>query len=262
MGNMPLKGEARQPLQGERFLRLDCASFPAMGTSLRQLRLERGWTHDEAAKRMGVSRGQFIKLERGERGLTARTIALAAKAFEVPQSEILETKLEAEVSTVVQTDVPSHTIRVAGLVAAGVYREAEDFGYFVHKPVTAMPDPEFPDARQVAFIVEGDSMDSAKPFPMPNGSTLVCIDYEDVDSLLPLRSGMKVVVERVRDNGLLREWSCKEIKIHADEVEFLPRSSNARHKPFSVARDQFADDGGTVRVLAIVRQVIVNMPLD
>lgn len=37
---------------------------------------------------MGISRGQFIKLERDERGLTIRTVGLAAKAFGVPRSEI------------------------------------------------------------------------------------------------------------------------------------------------------------------------------
>lgn len=38
---------------------------------------------------MGVSRGQFIKLERGERGLTERTIALAARAFAVLPSRVI-----------------------------------------------------------------------------------------------------------------------------------------------------------------------------
>lgn len=51
--------------------------------------MDRQWTHDEAANAMGISRGQFIKLERGERGLTERTIALAAKAFEVSRSVII-----------------------------------------------------------------------------------------------------------------------------------------------------------------------------
>ncbi|QDI83738.1 LexA family transcriptional regulator [Methylorubrum populi] len=60
-----------------------------MGNTLRELRLERGWTHEEAAAAMGVSRGQFIKLERGERGLTERTIALAARAFAVLPSRVI-----------------------------------------------------------------------------------------------------------------------------------------------------------------------------
>lgn len=233
-----------------------------MGTSLRQLRTTRGWTHDQAAEAMGISRGQYIKLERGERGLTERTIGLAAKAFGVAKAEILNEKPEDQAAAVVAGELPDMHVKVAGIVAAGVYREAEDFGHFIHKPVAALPDIEFPEARQVAFIVEGDSMDATKPIPIPNGCTLVCIDYGDVDAMLPLRTGMKVIVERTRDGGQLREWSCKEIEMRGDEVQFNPRSSNAKHKPFTVPRDHLADDGQMVRVLAVVRQVIMHMPLD
>lgn len=60
-----------------------------MGNKLRELREGRGWTHDEASRRMGVSRGHFIKLERGERQLTEHTIQLAARAFDVSRSEVL-----------------------------------------------------------------------------------------------------------------------------------------------------------------------------
>ena len=60
-----------------------------MGNNLRKLREERGWTHDEAATAMGVSRGQFIKLERGERRLTENYIRQAAIAFNVPDATVL-----------------------------------------------------------------------------------------------------------------------------------------------------------------------------
>lgn len=60
-----------------------------MGNALRELRTERSWTHEQAAEAMGISRGQFIKLERGERGLTERTIGLAAKAFQVSRSRVI-----------------------------------------------------------------------------------------------------------------------------------------------------------------------------
>lgn len=56
---------------------------------MKKLRLARKWTHDKAADRMGISRSQFIKLERGERKLTERTIDLGAKAFGVTKAEIL-----------------------------------------------------------------------------------------------------------------------------------------------------------------------------
>lgn len=60
-----------------------------MPNALKDLRKSRGWTHDEAADAMGISRGQFIKLERGERNLTERTIGLAARAFGVPRAAVI-----------------------------------------------------------------------------------------------------------------------------------------------------------------------------
>jgi len=60
-----------------------------MANSLKALRELRGWTHDDAADAMGISRGGYIKLERGERKLNERTIALAARAFGVAPKVIL-----------------------------------------------------------------------------------------------------------------------------------------------------------------------------
>ena len=65
-------------------------TIPVMGNRLKSLRAARKWTHEEAATAMGVSRGQFIKLERGERRLTADYIEMAARAFGVSPADILE----------------------------------------------------------------------------------------------------------------------------------------------------------------------------
>lgn len=61
-----------------------------MNNRLKKLRTEARLTQDEAAAAMGVSRGQYIKLERGERRLTTDYIARAAKAFHVSQSAVIE----------------------------------------------------------------------------------------------------------------------------------------------------------------------------
>jgi phage repressor protein C with HTH and peptisase S24 domain len=60
-----------------------------MGNSLKSLRLAKGWTHDEAAEAMGISRGQFIKLERGERGLTEARLQKASRIFGVSVDAVL-----------------------------------------------------------------------------------------------------------------------------------------------------------------------------
>lgn len=60
-----------------------------MGNALKSLREAKGWTHEHAAEAMAVSRSQFIKLERGERRLTADYIQSAAQAFSVSASAII-----------------------------------------------------------------------------------------------------------------------------------------------------------------------------
>lgn len=65
---------------------------PVMGNRLKELRTAAGLTHDEAADAMGVSRGQYIKLERGERRLTSDYISKAAEVFSVQPGEVLTSK--------------------------------------------------------------------------------------------------------------------------------------------------------------------------
>lgn len=61
-----------------------------MPNKLRELRIARGWTRQQAADAAGMSFGQFAKLERGERRLTDFYLAQIAKAFEVPVYALLE----------------------------------------------------------------------------------------------------------------------------------------------------------------------------
>lgn len=57
--------------------------------NIKVLQNAKGWTIDRAAAAMGMSRGGYLKIQRGENRLTSTTIELAAKAFGVSESEIL-----------------------------------------------------------------------------------------------------------------------------------------------------------------------------
>lgn len=92
------------PYQGREGASAAC-DVPAMGNRLRFLREQKGWTHNEAAEALGMSRGGYIKLERGETQLTTATIHRAAKAYGVHEGEI--------VSAI------TSTIPVVGMVGAG-----------------------------------------------------------------------------------------------------------------------------------------------
>jgi len=143
---------------------------------------------------------------------------------------------------------------LAGKVAAGSFREVNEF--FDEEPtkIKAPADMKYPHARQIAFEIEGDSMNKAKP-PMLEGGYVLCVDFEDLENQVPLRDGMKVVIERTKLGGQLREWSVKEVELYEDRIEFHPRSDNPRHKPIVVPRDFQPDDGTEVKILALVRSV-------
>lgn len=115
-----------------------------MGNKLKMLRDERGWTHEKAAEEMGVSRSQFIKLERGERRLTADYINQAAKAFGVRPSDILE-------------DSDESTVPLMGYIGAG----SEIMPEFEQIPPEGLEQIHVPfplPADMIALEVRGDSM--------------------------------------------------------------------------------------------------------
>lgn len=106
-----------------------------MGNNLRQLRDSRDWTHEKAADEMGVSRSQFIKLERGERRLTSDYIKMAAKAFGVSEADIIETK---------------PTVPIVGYVGAG----SEAHFYAMGDGLADEPAPYVDGARDSTVAVE------------------------------------------------------------------------------------------------------------
>lgn len=266
-----------------------------MAHSLKELREQRGWTQGETADRMGVSRSHYVKLERNERGLTAHTIALAAKAFDVPMSTILDAfdpnqhpmmrdaiavsvkpgvrKFDNDVEAAFARKPGAFTgesnvvalrnrlvpVPIVGKVEAGAFREVDELEDTGEEPelIFEEPDPDFPRAKRVAFTVEGDSMNAAVP-PLLEGYRLICVDFEDAD--VPLSDGMTVVVQRTRDGGLTREWSVKEVELGETEISFCPRSTNPRHKPIVVPIDAEPDDSTVVQVIAIARSVSASIP--
>jgi phage repressor protein C with HTH and peptisase S24 domain len=152
-------------------------------------------------------------------------------------------------------------VYVAGTVEAGAFREVDDLDQSEPEILYEPPDAKFPNARRMAFLVSGDSMNNLKPRPIFAGDRAVCVSYEDVMRQVPIIDGMVVVVERTRHGGQSREWSIKQVEIHADRVEFHPRSTNPRHKPIVVSKEFDADDGTAVEVIALVRRVVNDLPL-
>lgn len=208
----------------------------------------------EAARRGELNRFFVYEITTGKkRNVQGENLAKLARALECSVAYLTGEEVEPAASQLLQMDLEIRAVPIVGIVEAGTFREVDEFGDVRPRRVSAPRDARYPDARQIAFEVSGDSMDAAQP-PIPRGAIVVCVDFDDIEQ--PLRDGMRVVVERTRDGGHLREWSIKEVRQYEDRVEFIPRSTNPRHKPITVERGNYEHDGTTIRVLALVRMTI------
>lgn len=118
--------------------------IPAMGHRLKELRAAQNWTLDQAADALGVSRGGYIKIERGERRLALDRAERAARVYGVDLIEVLG------------EDPPErNTVPLVGYVSAGAiavyYGDGDGASERVPAPAGATDDT-------VAVEVRGTSM--------------------------------------------------------------------------------------------------------
>ncbi|MDC7261837.1 LexA family transcriptional regulator [Shinella sp. HY16] len=219
-----------------------------------------GWSKMDLHEKSGVSYDSINKYLRGNTA-QPRGAIMGKLAAAIGKTELwLREGLELDEGTVALSSTGLTEGLVAGVVEAGTFREVDEFDQSERQRVAIPRDELFPNARQLLFDCSGDSMNDLKPRPILQGDRLVCLAYDDVEHLVELKSGMVVVVERTRDSGHFREWSVKQLELYSDRAEFHPRSTNAKHKAIVIRQDHGADDGVTVKVIALVRRVMNEMP--
>ena len=189
---------------------------------------------------------------------------LAGAGPEVPGEASPPTETSADEITTMR--VARQTVRplYGGIVQAGSFHEANDFDDDPERMIPAEEvDKDFPEVPIISFDVAGDSMNDLKPMPILPGQRVIGVEFEGLRNRVELRDGMVVVVEQTLGGGHLRERSVKQLKMHRDRTEFWPRSTNPKHKPIVVSYemvDQGSDDGREVKIIAIVRRVVHDMP--
>lgn len=177
-------------------------------------------------------------------------------AFEAGPKTLSASRREA---SLVSANKAFTLAKVDGPVAAGMFLARPAFDDDLGEVISAPRDPEYPFARQIAYRVEGDSMDKAQPRPIRHGDFIICAAWEDLD--LPEKDGLLVVVQQTLAQEQLRERSVKVLKLYNDRREFVPMSSNPEHKSIVVPRDADPNDGREVKIIALVRYVFDNQPI-
>jgi hypothetical protein len=217
----------------------------------------------KSRKGLATALGRFPSavtlLLKGGRDIKAHELPVIAAYLEEPPPAIpgLEFKLRPEVEPAMEGRLLPVT--VVGPVQAGAFIPIDEFDQSEPEVFYEPADPDFPRARRTAFDVIGDSMNRLEPAPILPGSRVIGVNYDDIG--IPLRDGMVVVVQQERDAGFLREWSIKQVELQDEHVIFHPRSSNPRHKPIIVPRDLRADEGRSVQILALVREIKNKVPV-
>lgn len=234
-----------------------------MRQRVNQRLIELGLNASEAARRGGLERS-FVKdlllgKKKSVRGVGLLRLAFALNVSpawltghseelgsppdisELPPEHGAETKGPPSESKAIQ-----EYVEIAGIAEADVFRPADLPGSpaFFHRICRL---PEYPDARQCAYIHRGDGMDE---IGILDGMAVLAVNFADyAEQRGGLTEGMVVVAKRVRGEGedVEVEISVRQVHYDAGRIELLCRSSNPRHRPLS-----FGDPSIDVLAVAVV----------
>ena len=244
--------------------------------NLKRLREASGMTQEQAAIAFGLSKGGYIKIEDGDRGLKAERIAKAAEIFKVQPADIMgelggATSVPSpsfedallERARVATAESGADLLPVIGEVAAGRWLEIDDFvDEPAFDPVPVRPDPRWPAEHQYGLLVRGESINR---FAV-DGDVLVCVTA--IPTRYRPKDGDLVIVELRRNAGLLRQRTAKRYLRTETHVELWPDSDHERwQKPIIIPKGLtpleffLEEEGGGVEaeivafVTSAVRQV-------
>ena len=192
-----------------------------------------GKTQHGLAQAMGITQPQIYRLLHAERSLRAEEIPAVERYLDEPFPY-------PQIAIGIITDAPSMggQMPVLGRVAAGVWMEQESA---VDAEIATIPmaaDPAFPQRRQFAVQVYGDSMDKV----LPDGAYAIVVA---ADGQQPNHNDL-VIVRRSR--GGLIERTIKRFALTASGAELRPESQNPQHKPLLLT----GDDDTTIEIEGFV----------
>lgn len=222
------------------------------GKNIRQARAAKGLSLEQLAEDVGLSVSQVSRFETGQREPRLAEARRIAERLGLTLDQIANDTPPRHLSDADMAYERGHPqgLLIKGSVAAGAWFEIDphsDNGDLEFAPV--VPSPQYPASAQYALRVRGDSINKIAT----EGDLLRCLDIA-ITGLEP-RDGDLVIVEQVRDDGLLHEVTAKRVVRVNGHIQLEPESTNPRWKP--IVYDPARDDGSIeVRIIAIVDTVI------
>lgn len=208
-----------------------------MRIRLKEFRKRLGLSLEQMAERSGFSESQLSRWEAGVSNIPSERLPLLAKAYECRVGDIFDDS-DSEFLPI------GPTLYVKGEVAAGVWKPQPERDPDDYETFTGRADIEAPLQDRGGMRVIGESMNLV----YPHGSI---VEYVKVFSLDEIKTGQRVIVQRIRDDGEY-EVTVKEYLLDDLGHEWLvPRSS---HPQFQTPQRVDQPEPGIVevRILAVV----------
>ncbi len=200
-----------------------------IGSQLRHLRKQRGWTQTELAERTGLKRTALGAYEEGRAEPRLAALVRLAHILDVSLDALVlggtEGRMEQDVRVLpipVDRDEKSERISaVSAKAAAGYASGLGDPEWIAALPHFSLPLPEVPQDRTLRFFqIDGDSM-----LPLPSGTWVLAEFVEQMEHM----GGGRPYIISTKGDGLL----FKRVENRLDrEGDFMLVSNNAQFAPY------------------------------
>ena len=223
---------------------------------LRESRISAGFKSTlAAAERLGVSASTYRAHENGQNDFNDEQAQRYAKAFRVTPAYLMFGTTTDDVARLPDVEgfdrAATMRIPVRGEVAAGQWLETVPFLDDIELDdwLDGLAVPEAMKPFTYALKVKGPSINRLAP----DGTYLVCFD---LTSGIEVHHRDVVVVERIRDQGALREVTAKRLIQRGDEIVLAPESDDPAWQTEIVLKDDPYQMDAEIRIVAKVKHVV------
>lgn len=228
------------------------------GDRLRVARLAAGFKSTvAAAERLGVSASTYRAHENGQNDFNEEQATIYGRAFGVSPAHLLfgsGTAIAPEPARDTYEPTKVTAIPIRGAVAAGTWLETAPFldDGEIEEYIDGLAVPEPISQYTYGLRVRGTSINKIAP----DGACLIVLD---IMSGVEVVENDLVIVERVRDQGSLREVTAKRVKRLNGKTVLAPESTDPRWQDvIEIDQDSMQQDA-EVRIVAKVKHVITTL---
>lgn len=207
------------------------AETTRIGTQLRTLRKDRGWTQSDLAEKAGIKRTALGAYEEGRAEPRLGVLVRLAHTLDVSLDTLVlggtTRPMEHDLRILpIPVDRDSKSERITAVstrAAAGYTRGHGDPEWIAELPTFDLPLPEVPKDRTLRFFqIEGDSM-----LPLPSGTWVLCAFVEKLDDI----GGGRPYVIATKEEGLVFKRVENRMDLQGD-LQLV--SNNPMFAPFSL----------------------------